>query len=331
MPAPVREQLLSRIAGHVRRHRLDRVRVILHGGEPLLAGPRVIADFTVSVRGAVLQAGAEVEFALQTNGLLLTESVLELLLNLDVRVGVSLDGDAAAHDRHRRGPGPGRGSHARVTAALGRLGSARYRPLFGGLLCTVDPANDPVRTFDSLASHRPPAADFLLPHGTWDHPPPGADRDGLPYGTWLCAVFDRWWQAGRPMRVRLFESVLSLSRGDGGSSSEVLGTVPAAAVAIETDGTVVWTESLNAVAEGAAHTGGTIFSHSFDELLALPHAPQYGVGSLCRTCRECPLVHVCGGGLRAHRFGRGQGFGNPSVYCKDISALIRHIGARTDQ
>ncbi|WP_406839858.1 FxsB family cyclophane-forming radical SAM/SPASM peptide maturase [Streptomyces sp. AHU1] len=332
MPAPVRERLVSRIAEHVRRHRPERVRVLLHGGEPLLAGAQVIAEFTTAVRRAVRGAGAEADFVVQTNGTLLTEALLDLLLGLDVRVGVSLDGYAEAHDRHRRGPGTGprRGSHAKVSAALGLLGSARYRPLFGGLLCTIDPANDPVRTFDALAAHRPPAADFLLPHGTWDHPPPGAGGGGTPYGSWLRAVHDRWRETGRPMRIRLFESVDSLSRYDGGSSSEVLGTLPAAAVAIETDGTLTWTESLNAVAEGAGAAGGTVFSHSFDGVLDLACAPEYGVGSLCRVCQECPLVHVCGGGLRAHRFGRGRGFDNPSVYCEDISSLIRHIELWTD-
>ncbi|WP_256984228.1 FxsB family cyclophane-forming radical SAM/SPASM peptide maturase [Streptomyces sp. XY006] len=331
MPAPVRRQLALRIAEHARRHRLERVRVLLHGGEPLLAGPRVIADFTTMVRRAASGAGTAVDFALQTNGVLLSEALLDLLLDLNVQVGVSLDGYAEAHDRHRRGPGAGRGSHARVTAALALLSRARYRPLFGGLLCTIDPANDPVRTFDALATHHPPAADFLLPHATWDHPPAGWGNSEAPYGAWLCAVHDRWRATGQPMRIRLFESIDLLSRGTGGSSSEVLGTMPTAAVAIETDGAVSWTESLNAVADGAAHTGGTVFSHSFDALLALDGAPEDGVGSLCRLCRECPLVRVCGGGLRAHRFGRGCGFANPSVYCRDISTLIRHIALRADQ
>ncbi|MFJ6834099.1 FxsB family cyclophane-forming radical SAM/SPASM peptide maturase [Streptomyces sp. NPDC091209] len=332
MPARVRERLVSRIAEHVWGHRPERVRVLLHGGEPLLAGARVITEFTTAVRRAVREAGAEADFAVQTNGVLLTEELLDLLLGLDVRVGVSLDGYAEAHDRHRHGPGTrsDRGSHARVSAALGLLGGARYRPLFGGLLCTIDPANDPVRTFDALAAHRPPAADFLLPHGTWDHPPPGTGDGATQYGSWLRAVHDRWRETGRPMRIRLFESVDSLCRYDDGSSSEVLGTLPAAAVAIETDGTLTWTESLNAVAEGAGATGGTIFSHTFDGVLGLGCAPEYGVGSLCRECQECPLVHVCGGGLRAHRFGRGRGFDNPSVYCGDISSLIRHVEVWTD-
>jgi uncharacterized protein len=333
MPAAARERLVRRIAEHVRQHEPPRVRVILHGGEPLLAGRDVIDGFATAVAQAVGAAGTEAELALQTNGVLLDEPALELLLRHDVRVGVSLDGDEEAHDRHRRGPVNGRksGSHAQVTAGLARLNSPRYRRLFGGLLCTVDPTGDPVRTFDALASHHPPAVDFMLPYGTWDHPAPGADGGTAPYGVWLCAVFDRWWQTGRPMRVRLFDSIVSLCRYGAGSSSELVGTLPAAAAMIESDGAITWAGSLNAVADGAAHTGGSIFSHSFDAVLSLPGAPEHGVESLCRTCRECPLVNVCGGGLRAHRHGRGRGFANPSVYCGDLSVLIRHVQGRLDR
>ncbi|KUO20224.1 FxsB family cyclophane-forming radical SAM/SPASM peptide maturase [Streptomyces dysideae] len=337
MPPAVRDRLVGRIAEHVRRHRLRRIRVILHGGEPLLAGPEVISGFAASVRRAAGAAGAEVHLALQTNGTLLTDAVLDALLRHGIQVGVSLDGDQETHDRHRGRPGPGSGartgSHAQVAAALARLAAPRYRGLFGGLLCTVDPAAAPERTYDALLAHRPPAVDFLLPHGTWDTPPAGASGTEAPYGEWLRTVFDRWWSDGRPVRIRLFESIIALSPygpyrpyGTGGSA-ELLGTLPAAAVVVQADGAVTWTESLNAVADGAAHTGTDIFSHSFDAVLALPGAPRHGVGSLSAECRRCPLVAVCGGGLRAHRFGQGH-FDNPSVYCLDLSLLIRHIKSR---
>jgi uncharacterized protein len=336
MPAPVRDRLVLRIAEHTRHHRLRQVRVILHGGEPLLAGEDVVAGFAESVRRAVGEAGAEAHLVVQSNGLLLGDAMLEVLLRHDVRVGISLDGDEEAQDRHRhRRRAGGRekaGSHREVVAALARLGHPRYRRLFEGLLCTVDTANDPVRTYDALVAHHPPAIDFLLPHGTWDHPPPGAGNDGAPYGVWLAAAFDQWWQTGRPVRVRLFEAIIALCRFGGSSGgSELVGTLPAAAVVIESDGAIAWTDSLKAVADGAANTGGNIFSHSFDAVLSLPGMPEYGTGSLCRTCRACPWVDVCGGGMRAHRYGRGRGFANPSVYCRDLSLLIWHIRARLDE
>ncbi|WP_369212869.1 FxsB family cyclophane-forming radical SAM/SPASM peptide maturase [Streptomyces flavofungini] len=326
MPEAVRERLVQRVGEHVRRHRPSRVQVALHGGEPLLAGPDVIAGFSAAARRAVTLAGAEAELVVQSNGTLLDEAVLETLLRHGIRVGVSLDGDERAHDRHRRGPAGSRhgGSHARVSAGLALLERPRYRGLFAGLLCVVDPeAGDPAVVFDALADHDPPAIDFTLPYGTWDHPAPLAGSGA--YGAWLCAAFDRWWQTGRAARVRLFESIMAQSLFGAGSSSELIGLLPAAAVVIESDGAISWSGSLNAVADGAAHAGGTVFSHSFDAVLSLPGAPEHGVAALCRTCRECPLVSVCGAGLRAHRHGRRRGFANPSVYCRDLSLLIGHI------
>ena len=36
---------------------------------------------------------------------------------------------------------------------------------------------------------------------------------------------------------------------------------------------------------------------------------------------------MCGGGLYAHRYKAGNGFGNPSVYCPDLQRIITHIMA----
>jgi uncharacterized protein len=357
MPAAVRDRLARRIAEHVRGNGLERVRVILHGGEPLLAGPEVVAGFCSSVREALDGSGAVLELAVQSNGLLLSEAMLDVLALHGVTVGVSLDGDREAHDRHRtyRAGRDGRraaGSHRQTAGALRQLNRRRFRHLFGGLLCTVDTANDPVRTYDALVSHRPPSVDFRLPHATWEDPPPREPGQDASYGRWLARAFDRWWQTGRPVRVRLFDSLLSLcaarARRAGGaagapgaerahgspgagpmvSDSESVGVLPAAAVVIESDGTLSWTDSLKAVADGAADTGASVFSHSFDALLALPTVPEYGVGRLSRECRACPVVDVCGGGIRAHRHGRGAGFDNPSVYCADLVYLIGHVDAR---
>ncbi|WP_322974718.1 FxsB family cyclophane-forming radical SAM/SPASM peptide maturase [Actinacidiphila epipremni] len=340
MPVQVRSRLVRRIAEHVRGNGLDRIRVILHGGEPLLAGPDVVAGFCSAVREALDGSGAVVELAAQSNGLLLTGTMLDVLAGHGVTVGVSLDGDREAHDRHRthRAGRDGReaaGSYREVVGALEQLNRRRYRHLFGGLLCTVDTANDPVRTYDALVAHRPPFVDFRLPHATWDDPPsrdPGQDAS---YGRWLACAFDRWWQTGRPVRVRLFDAIVGLWESQAWetagaapmvSDSEVVGMLPAASVVVESDGTISWAESLKAVADGAAGTGVSVFSHSFDAVLSLPTAPGYGVSLLSQECRACPVVGVCGGGVRAHRHGRGAGFDNPSVYCADLAFLIGHIG-----
>ena len=43
----------ARIAEHARQHRLTAVQVVLHGGEPLLAGAPRLADIAAALRGAI--------------------------------------------------------------------------------------------------------------------------------------------------------------------------------------------------------------------------------------------------------------------------------------
>jgi uncharacterized protein len=319
----------GRIAEHVRVHRLPSVKVILHGGEPLLAGPERLEYAVTAVRGAVRDAvgtAATVEAGIQTNGVRLDDAYLRLFADLGVRVGISLDGAAAGHDRHRRHR-DGRGSHAEVRAALERM--ARFRPLFSGILCTIDLRNDPLATYEALGEWRPPAIDFLLPHGNWSAPPPGITpgSPATPYADWLIPIFDRWYRSPpRQPAVRLFGQILRLLLG-GASTSESIGLSPMGLLFIETDGGIEQADTLKSSFEGAAATGLRVADDGFDAVLALPSmaAQQIGERALAAECRSCGVRRVCGGGLFAHRYRAGSGFANPSVFCADLFRLIDHI------
>ncbi|KAB1940238.1 FxsB family radical SAM/SPASM domain protein [Micromonospora sp. ALFpr18c] len=315
----------ERIGEHARRHRLDRVSVVLHGGEPLLAGVDGVERAVELLRRGAAPVPARM--TVQTNGLRLDDSFLRLLDRLDVGVSVSLDGDRTAHDRHRRGP-DGRGSHDRVEAALHRL-TGSYRRLFNGLLCTVDLRNDPVATYRSLLAHRPPVVDFLLPHGTWSAPPAGRPSDPrqAPYADWLTAVFDEWYSDGtHRTRVRLFDEIIQLLLG-GASRLSGVGLSPVAVAVVETDGAIEMDDTLGAAHAGAGSIGLHVDRDSFDAALDQPgvRAQQAGAAGLCAQCRACDLHKVCGGGLYTHRWRAGNGFDNPSVYCADLYRLIGHI------
>lgn len=305
--------------------------VILHGGEPLLAGParlrRICEELTTAFDGI-----AALDLRIHTNGLQLSPRYLDLFSEYDVKVGISLDGDRAANDRHRRFA-DGRSSHPLVLKAVELLRQERYRHLNLGLLCTIDIENDPVAVLDALTELEPPLIDFLLPHATWDDPPPRPDGSPTAYADWLLAVFDRWQERGRPVPVRIFSSVAS-TLGGGPSLTESLGLAPTDLVVVETDGRLEQVDSLKSAYEGAAATGFDVFAHAFDEVAAHPgvRARQLGLEGVSETCRRCPVVRSCGGGLYTHRYrsgGTGEGFDNPSVYCHDLAALVRGIEART--
>jgi uncharacterized protein len=315
-----------RIGEHARAHDLDRVALILHGGEPLLAGEDLIARLVEATRKAV-PSSVTVDASVQTNAVGLSDSYLRLFDELGIRVGVSLDGTAEAHDRHRRFAS-GRGSYQAVVAGLRQL---RHFPhLFNGLLCTIDLRNEPIATYEALAAFDPPRIDFLLPHGTWARPPPGRvpDPARTPYADWLIAVFDHWYPVQRT-RVRIFDEIIKLLLG-GDSDSEMIGLSPARMVVIETDGTIEQVDTLKVAFDGAPETGLHLKHGELDAALLLPQiaARQIGVRALSAQCRACRVHRVCGGGLYAHRYREGTGFANPSVYCPDLMRLIDHVRAR---
>jgi uncharacterized protein len=327
MRTEIAQLTADRIAEHALAHGTGSIALILHGGEPLLAGRDLIRYLVTATREAAGPA-VRVDARIQTNAVGLSEAYLDLFDELDIRIGVSLDGDALAHDRHRRFAS-GRGSYAAVAAALTRLREQRPH-LFSGLLCTIDLRNDPIATYEALLAFDPPKIDFLLPHGTWARPPPARvpDPGQTPYGDWLATIFDRWYPHP-PTGVRLFEQIMQLLLGKT-VDSETVGLSPARMVVIETDGSVEQTDTLKAAYAGAAQTGLHLRSHSLDEALAQPAivARQLGERALSAQCRACPLMRVCGGGLYTHRYREDNGFANPSVYCPDLIRLITHIGSR---
>jgi uncharacterized protein len=334
-PKVISEETVSwtahRLAEHAKTHALPSVHVILHGGEPLLAGPARLRRVCEELRSR-LDGISALDLRIHTNGIQLSERYLDLFAEFDVKVGISLDGDKAANDRHRVYAN-GHSSHQRVLEAVALLRRERYRHLYAGLLCTIDAANDPVAVYDALAALEPPRIDFLLPHATWDQPPARPGGSPTAYADWLLRIYDRWDGQGRPMPVRLFDSLLSTLSG-GPSLTESLGLGPTDLVVIETDGTLEQADSLKTAYDGAPVTGFDVFADTLDNAARHPGvlARQRGLAGLAAECGACPVVRSCGGGLYAHRFrsgSDGDGFGNPSAYCADLKSLVEQVGART--
>jgi uncharacterized protein len=315
----------ERIAEHARAHSLPAVRVILHGGEPLLAGAPRLGLIARDLRRAI-EPVCRLDLRVHTNGVRLDAAFCELFRAERVKVGISLDGDRAANDLHRRYLN-GRSSYDQVQRAVGMLRRERYRDIYAGLLATIDVRSDPVAVYRALAALEPPNLDFLLPHGTWDSPPAGAGTPGSTrYADWLAAVFAEWNADGRRVPVRMFESIITTTLG-GVSGTESLGLAPSDVAVIETDGTIEQADSIKVAYDGAPATGLDVFAHPFDAAAAHPaiRAQQQGIAGLSATCRRCPVVTSCGGGLYAHRYRSGSGFDNPSVYCADLEKIITHV------
>jgi uncharacterized protein len=317
-------QAARRISEHAGIHRLNEVHVVLHGGEPLLLGRDGLREVISTLRSSI-DPVTRLDLRIHTNGVLLDEDLCALFADYGVRVGVSLDGDRAANDRHRLFS-DGRSSHPHVRQALSLLRRPEYRHSYAGILCTIDVENDPIAVYEALLAEAPPRLDLLLPHATWDHPPYRPPGERTPYAAWLGRIHSRWLADGRPVPIRFFDSLMAAWQGRP-SESEAAGLDPVDLLVIETDGSWEQTDSLKTAFENAPATGLNVFAHSVDEAAAHPgiSARQTGITALCLTCRKCPVVRACGGGLYTHRYKSDNDFNNPSVYCEDLKSLIPDV------
>jgi uncharacterized protein len=128
--------------------------VVWHAGEPL-AMPQAFYESAVAVLDDVLGGQCMLSHSLQTNATLIDEAWCRLFQRLGMRVGVSIDGPAALHDRHRR-TRTGKGTHAAVLRGMALL---RAHGIAHHAIAVV--TRDTLDDADGFA-------DFFLQHGVQD-------------------------------------------------------------------------------------------------------------------------------------------------------------------
>ena len=324
-------QAICRAASeHCIRHRLQAFEFIFHGGEPLLAGQSFYRDFVRLAAGS-FDPATRIRYSMQTNGVLLDESWCRLLASLDIRIGISLDGDQETNDMHRKDHS-GRGSYDHVVSGIRHV---QRHPVLNhslGILCVVDVHSRTSDIYENIKALNIRQFNVLLPYGTHDAPPgilqesiPGA----TPYADWLIDLFDKWFQdEGRPA-IPLFTRVMGLLLGLG-SEFDYFGRGDIQYLVVETDGSIEPSGALKVCGNGFTKTGMDIGRYSLDDALATPLIRRYHRSHrrLPDKCRRCPLKEICGGGHLPTRYSRERGFDNPSFYCLDYMKLITYIQSR---
>jgi uncharacterized protein len=305
--------------------------VVFHGGEPLLVGAEQFEKICSVLRGALPTSCG---LHLQTNGLLLSDAVISICAEHDVGISISVDGPATIHDRHRP-DGTGQPSHARVMAGIGRLlGHPAGRILFAGVLAVIDLASDPAEVYAFLKSTGTPGIDFLYRDGNHDALPLGkASLVSTEYGDWMARLLDVYLSDRAPVPIRVLDDMLKLLLG-GVSRKEGVGLDSYGIIVIDTDGGVSKNDTLKSAFGRADRFASrwSVLTHNMcaivgsNEFAAYHHAQS----PTAPACLACADLKICGGGMPAHRWGAGNGFTNPSVFCADqrrlIEAMRRHLG-----
>jgi len=323
MSRDVASATLTRIFDHVVRAGAPEVRLVLHGGEPLLVGKRWLKWFLDEAYHRV-PSGVRIGIGVQTNGTFLSQDWIDLLSAYKVGIGVSVDGLPEVHDRFRVDH-KGRGSYARVAASIERL---RNTPAaHWGVLTVANPEYDPIALYEHFLGLGVRTMDFLWPDHHHDALPP------WPRGTlarYYTRLFDRWYGDGdAAVEIRWLKSVM---RGllDKGSGIDALGPHPLTEVVIESDGSIEPLDVLRTCENGMTRVGLNVLTHPIDAIQDTQVFRECVDNQqlLPTQCHACEAYETCGGGYMPHRWSGALRFARESVHCDDLLTVIRHVHAR---
>lgn len=300
--------------------------VVLHGGEPLLLGLVKLRQLIFALRNA-LPTGCAI--SIQTNGILLTEEILDLCAATRVTVSVSIDGPRHLHDMFRRGH-TGRGTYDQVLKGIELLREHRDSEfLFTGLLAVITPESNPVEVYDFFKELNPPSVDFIYRDGNHSRLPAGKQSfQSTEYGHWFAKLLDVYLADSTPIRIRILDDMIKLLLGGTGTKDGV-GLTDYGVLIIDTDGSITKNDTLKSSYNGADRfeQKWSVHTHNLVDILGSPEFAKYHAMQRpsSKTCLSCPELGVCGGGMTLHRWHDDNGYDNPSVYCADQMLLINHI------
>ena len=305
--------------------------IVLHGGEPLLLDTSRLHHFLKTLHNSL---GDTCSLNIQTNGILISDKLLDICADFDCSLSISLDGPAHIHDRNRVGH-RNQPTHSRVVEGIQRLRAhPKAQFLFSGLLAVIDPTSGPTEVYGHLNSFAAPSIDFLYRDGNHSSLPPGKfSYSSTEYGLWLCALFDLYIADPSPPTIRLLDDITKLILG-GRGEKEGVGLTDYSILVIDTDGTITKNDTLKSSFNGGDRYADhwTVFANKLSDVVASTafaeaHMLQRPTSHQCLNCSE---LRICGGGMPLHRWSDQNRYNNPSIYCNDQKLLLSHIRRKLD-
>ena len=295
------------------------------GGEPTLAGLDFFRFFTQTVR-KYNQKRVTVQYAIQTNGLAITEEWDEFFSKDHFLVGISLDGTPDVHDALRP-DAQGNGTWDKITQTIELL--HRYG-VECNLLCVVTKrlAKKAGRVYKSMKATGVRYLQFIPCLDPLDTPQGQQPYSLTPelYAQFLCALFDAWyrdWKTSTYVSIRLFEDYIYLLMGGPAGTCSTTGTCGAYMV-VEGSGAVYPCDFFCL----DAYKLGTVQNDTLQSLLTGEKMRAFITDGwqIPAECQQCKWVHLCRGGCKRDCDPADKA--QRSYYCKALQKFFAYAELR---
>ncbi|WP_171132520.1 radical SAM protein [Ruegeria sp. HKCCA5014] len=326
MTNTVFQKLVERIREFIDDNPEEKVKLVFHGGEPLLLGARRLGEMVTSLRA---EFGRKISLAVQTNGTICNDEIIKVFSAGDVAFGVSLDGDKRTHDTTRVDK-HGKGSWEKIEKNLEHF--ARHRDVnglrFHSVIVVANPSIDIYEMFSLCDRYNLSGLSILMPDTTIDYRHDHYTFSDAELSDWLIDAMSHWMENYRKIRIPLFNAIFSKLFG-GGSQSESIGCSRVPAVIIESSGEITPHDVLR-ISAPAPEKKLFVTENPLSDIWTndVYKIANSGEENLSDECTRCPVKSICGGGFLAHRFSDDNGFDNPSVWCSVLQSLIGYATGR---
>lgn len=326
MSLEIVKSMFIRIKNHCIKNNLNKFLIVFHGGEPLLCDIDFYKNF-INIQKEILPKNIIIDYAMQTNGVLLTYELANELKALQIQVGISLDGTEISNNKNRIYHN-GNGSYKEILKGFEIL-KETFGNDYANCLCVINTDENPEFVYNHFKKIGASNVHFLFQ----DYNYLTANVDNVPkVGDWLSQMYNIWYNdedEDKPS-LRPLTDLISLMF-DFNRFSEIFGKGYNDVLVIETNGSIETVDTLKICGDKFTKTTFNVQNDNLDEIYKNSELAKLYYNAhheLCEKCQRCPIESICGGGFLGHRYSKEKEFDNPSVYCKEIIKIISHIQNR---
>ncbi len=297
------------------------------GGEPTLAGLEYYEKLIELVKRYNVR-NLRVNYAIQTNGMVIDEKWARFLSDNNFLTGISLDGYKDLHDASRFDAGE-KGSFTRVMEALNLFN--KFRAEYN-ILCVVNShtARHIHKAYNFFKKNNFKYLQFIPCLDPLDEKPGGHDFSLTPerYTYFLKNLFDEWYKdiiKGDRISIRYFDNLVGMILGYPPESCGMAGICTAYFV-VESDGGV-YPCDFYVLDEWYL---GNIREAGLNDLKNSGKAKEFVEisGYVDPRCNECGFYNLCRGGCRRSREPFMDGRPVLNYYCEAYKAFFEYAGSR---